>query len=135
MTQVTVISDEVRTLEASPTGERILVEPGRLGAAIGWELKAEGLCRDEICVPVRDPASLRVGDDLDLKAVADALARPIVVDAGAGLAAMALPAEQRRQALTSLVAPSFTLPDLDGTAHRLEEWADRKRLLVAFSSW
>jgi hypothetical protein len=135
MTQVTVISDEVRTLEASPTGERILVEPGRLGAAIGWELKPEGLCRDEICVPLRDPASLRVGDDLDLKAVADALARPIVVDAGAGLAAMALPAEQRRQALTSLVAPSFTLPDLDGAAHRLEEWADRKRLLVAFSSW
>ena len=34
-----------------------------------------------------------------------------------------------------LVAPSFALPDLDGNLHALEEWHDRKKLLVAFASW
>jgi hypothetical protein len=33
------------------------------------------------------------------------------------------------------VAPSFELADLDGKLHALEEWHDRKKLLVAFASW
>jgi hypothetical protein len=49
--------------------------------------------------------------------------------------AVALPAEQRRQALDSLEAPPFTLPDLGGAAHQLEEWRGTKKLLVAFASW
>jgi hypothetical protein len=37
--------------------------------------------------------------------------------------------------LTDRHAPAFTLPDLDGTPHSLEEWDDRKKLLFAFASW
>ena len=58
-----------------------------------------------------------------------------MVDADARLASIALPAEERRRALDSLVAPSFELADLNGQLHRLEEWHGRKRLLVAFASW
>ena len=52
-----------------------------------------------------------------------------------GVAAVALDGQTRRCALTELVAPSFELPDLDGNLHTLEEWHDRKKLLVAFASW
>jgi hypothetical protein len=135
MPEVTIISDEVRAVEASAVGGRLLVSPERLGAAIGWELKPEGLCRDDTCVPVRDRATLLVDGDLDLGAVADALRRPVVIDAEAGIAAIALDAEGRRQALDALHAPPFILDDLDGNAHSLEEWAGLKKLLVAFSSW
>ena len=73
--------------------------------ALGWTLKPEGLCRDDTCVPVRDRDALFVGEQLDLAAVADALGRPIVVDADAGIVAVALDQEQRRAALESLTAP------------------------------
>jgi hypothetical protein len=135
MPQVTIISDQVRTVDALSGEGRILVAPDRLHDALGWELKPEGLCQGDTCVPVRDTSSLLAGLDLDLAAVASVLGRPAVIDAEAGMAAVALDAEGRRQALDDLQAPSFTLNDLDGNAHRLEEWSGRKKLLVAFSSW
>ena len=135
MAQATIISDDVRTVEGSRSGDRLLVAPEQLRAAIGWELKAQGLCRDEVCVPVRDRAVLFAGGALDVAAVAAALGRPAVVDAEAGIAAVALDAEGRHQALDQLRAPPFTLADLDGGTHRLEEWHGRKKLLVAFASW
>ena len=133
--EVTVISDDVRTLEGSAADNRLLVDPAKLPDALGWELKPEGLCRDDVCVPVRDRAGLFVGDELDLEAVGAALGRPVVVDADARVAAVALDGEARRRALTELTAAPFTLPDLDGTLHALEEWHNQKKLLVAFASW
>ena len=131
----TVISDQTRTVGAVCEGDRVLLDPQQLPDAIGWELKPEGLCRDDVCVPVRDQTRLMHGDRLDIAAVASALGRPAVVDSAAGLAAVALPSEQRRQALDGLEAPPFTLSDLNGNAHGLDEWRGRKKLLVAFASW
>ena len=105
-----------------------------LVAAIGWELKPEGLCRDDVCVPVRDRASLGDGGRLELAAVAEALDRPFALDAATGVAAIGEPRAARRQTLGGRAAP-FTLPDLDGGLHSLEEWRGRKKLLVAFASW
>jgi len=58
-----------------------------------------------------------------------------VVDADAGIVAIALDQEQRRAALESLAAPDVTLRDLDGVEHSLSDWRGKKRLLHAFSSW
>jgi len=134
MTIAVIISDEARSADVEIIGDRLTLDPAGLLGALGWELKAEGLCRDDVCVPLRD-AALFVGDRLDVAAVAAALGRPAVVDADANLAAVALPAEQRRRALDSLKAPPFTLNDLDGTPHALAEWEGKKKLLLAFSSW
>jgi hypothetical protein len=131
----TIITEETHTVDASVDDGRLLIDPSDLPDALGWELKPEGLCRDDICVPVRDRSALFVGDRVDVAAVANALGRPAVVDAAAALAAIALPSEERRRALNEQHAPAFTLPDLDGTPHSLEEWQGRKKLLVAFSSW
>ena len=135
MTPVTIIAENTTTVDAHIEGERVLVSPSSLTTALGWTLKAEGLCRDDVCVPVRDRDALRSGALLDVAAVASALGRQSVVDADAGLVAVALGAEQRRDALQMLVAPDFELPDLDGAPHTLSEWRGKKRLLHAFSSW
>ena len=135
MPNVTIISDDTRTVDASVSAGRILLDSDRLPDALGWELKPEGLCRGDSCVPVRDRAALFVGEQLDLAQVAHALGRPAVIDAEAGLAVVALPSEQRRRALDDLVAPAFTLDDLDGNPHTLDEWRGKKKLLVAFASW
>jgi hypothetical protein len=133
--QAIILSEDVRTVEASADGDRLLLDPALLPEALGWELKPEGLCRDEICVPVRHPSALIVDGKLDVAAVASALDRAAVVDAEAGIAAVALASEQRQLALDGLQAPAFRLADLDGVSHHLEEWRGKKKLLVALASW
>jgi hypothetical protein len=138
MATVTVIADDVTTVEARIDGERVLIEPDALPTTIGWTLEPQGLCHGDTCVPVRDRSALLVDGQVDLVAAAAALRRPVVVetaDAGRAYLAIALPAEERRRALRELEAPDVTLPDLDGTPHSLSEWHGRKRLLQAFSSW
>ena len=136
MVDVTVISDETRAVDADVSDGRILVDPAQLPGALGWELKPEGLCRGDVCVPVRDPAEpLRRRPRSTSRRWAPrsggrSWSTPTRVSR-----AVALDGETRRRALNELVAPSFELPDLDGNLHALEEWHDRKKLLVAFASW
>jgi peroxiredoxin len=137
MTQITIIDSDVRTVDAIADQARgtFLIDVDLLPRALGWELKPSGLCQRDTCVPVVDVDALKVGDRLDLVSVARALGRPVVVDADAGLVAVALPAELRRQALEELRAPAFELPGVDGDVHRLHEWIGLKKVLVTFSSW
>ena len=136
MTPVTIIAEDTTTVDAHIEGERVLVSPSSLTTALGWTLKPEGLCRDDVCVPVRDRDALRSGELLDVAAVASALGRPSVVDADAGLVAVALGRRAApRRARRCWWPPTSTLPDLDGTPHTLSEWRGKKRLLHAFSSW
>jgi hypothetical protein len=131
----TIITEDARTIDAVFDAGRVLIDPAALPDAIGWELKAEGLCRDDVCVPVRDRAGLFAGDALDVVSVANVLGRPIAVDDDAQLVAIALPSEQRRTALKAHQAPAFALPDLDGVVHSLEEWRGRKKVLIAWATW
>jgi hypothetical protein len=133
--QATIVTDEICTVDAVADGDRVLIDPAVLPDALGWEWRAEGLCRGNVCVPVRDRERLLVDARLDIAAVAGALGRLAVVDANAGIAAIALPGEARREALHEHHAPAFTLSDLDGVEHQLEEWRGTKKLLVAFASW
>jgi hypothetical protein len=133
--QATIVTNETRTVDAVVDGDRLLIDPEALPAALDWELKPEGLCRENVCVPVRDRESLFVGARLDVGAVAGALGRLAVIDTGAAIAAIAQPKEGRRAALRDHHAPAFTLADLDGVEHSLAEWRGTKKLLVAFASW
>jgi peroxiredoxin len=137
VTQITIITDRVATVDglADPVRGSFLIDPADLIVALGWELKPSGLCKGDVCVPVRDSDALRVGERLDLSAAMEAVGEPSVVDLDAGIMAIALSAERRRRALRELDAPDFTLSDLDGAMHSLSDWAGRKRLLVTFSSW
>ena len=135
MPELTIIDENVHTVSGTIDGDRLLVDPAGFHDALGWELKPEGLCRGDVCVPVADPAALTADGRLDVAAVAAALGRPVVVDAGAGIAAMGLATDERRRALDGLEAPDFSLPDLEGAAHRLGDFQGKKKLLVTFASW
>ena len=123
MASVTIIADDISTVEATVADGRILLEPGQLPGALGWTLKPEGLCRDDVCVPVRDRAALFHDGRLDLAAVADALGR---LRGGRrrrrDRRGRARRASSDASALQLLTAPDFELADLDGTRHRLSEW-------------
>lgn len=135
MTTITVLGDEVATTTGEWADGRPLIEPDGLTAAVGWTLKPEGLCRDDQCVLVGDGSAIKVGDKLDLAAVAVALDQPTVVDPDTSVVVLGQPNATRRAALRDRQAPDFVLADLDGVDRSLSDHAGKKRLLVAFSSW
>jgi hypothetical protein len=106
-----------------------------LPAALGWELKPEGLCRAGICVPVRNATDLVDADGVDLAALARLLGRPLALDVEERAAYLGTAAAERAAQLATLQAPDFTLPDLAGRPHSLSEQRGKKVLLVAYASW
>ena len=101
----------------------------------GWQLKPEGLCIAEICVPVRDAKSLTNQTQIDLVEFARVTNQNIVVDQQRKVAALGEHADTRSEAMTSLDAPDFRLPDIHGRQVSFSDFNRRKRLLLAWSSW
>jgi len=97
-------------------------------AGTGWEIKPEGACMGDICVPL-PPA-----DGFDLRATAETLRMALVHDADAGLWALG-PASLGSRALASADAPDLSLPDLDGNEFRLSSLRGQKAVLVAWAPY
>ena len=129
--------DEGREVAAAATvqGDSVRIRAGELANAIGWRLKAQGLCRGDVCVPVRDRAALETAEGIDLAALARLLDRPFVMDADAAIGVLGAAAADRADRLASTEAPDFTLPDLHGRLHSLRDQRGKKTLLVAWASW
>jgi len=122
----------VSALEA---GSDIWLEPDAVADVLGWTLRDEGLCRGDVCVPVRDRAALVRGRRIGLAPLAALLGRPLAVDSEGGVAVIGAAAADRAAALRGGVAPDFTLPDLQGRSHTLSHHRGSKVLFVAYASW
>jgi hypothetical protein len=122
-------------VEARVEGERVLLSPDAVRDALGWELHEGTLCNDAMCVPLPAASSLASGGALDLSELARVLDRPLALDVGEGAAYLGASARERADALSSLIAPDFTLPDLAGRRHSLAEQRGQKVLLVVWASW
>jgi hypothetical protein len=132
----TILEDGRSTnVDARIDGGRILVSPSDLERALGWTLKPQGLCRDEICMPVPPGSNVVEDGNVDLEAFADLLGRPLASDVEGGAAFLGESAASRRAAMKGCVAPDFTLPDLSGRTHSLGDYRGRKALLIAWASW
>jgi hypothetical protein len=127
-----------RTVAAEVDGGRVRFAVDALGDTTGWTLEDQGLCHGDVCVPVRGRA---VADDagmVDLVTFAKLVGLPLAleVDAPDGpVAVLAERSEARTAAISSGMAPDFTLPDLDGNPVSLHDFDRRKRLLLAWASW
>ena len=134
--EITILDGaDATSVQAAVVGDAVFVDPDSLTDAIGWQLKPEGLCRGDVCVPVRDHAALTTDRGVDLSAVAAALDKPAVVDPEAGVVGLGTAVAERRATWSNGLAPEFTLPDLGGTPHSLSDFRDQKVLLVAWASW
>jgi hypothetical protein len=106
-----------------------------LAGALGWELKPQGFCKDDLCYPVPPSSRAVTADGVDLARFAELIGRPLALDAGEGAGYLGVAAAVRAAQLASLEAPDFTLPDRDGRLHRLSDHRGKKILLATYGSW
>lgn len=109
-------------------------EPARFASETGWDVKPEGACRGDICVPLPDEAR-RSDGTLDVVVVAESLGMPLVRDEEHGLWALGPASVPMGRALPTATAPDLELPDRDGNPFRLSSLQGQKVLLVAWASW
>ena len=128
---------DTRLPRATADGDALWLTRDELELATGWLWKAQGLCRDEICMPIPRSSGrpLIDGDRLDAAGLWRAIGWPVVHDRSGDLWVLGEGAALRANALTSLEAPDFELPDLDGRPHRLSDYRGQKVFLITWASW
>ncbi len=115
------------------TFDRLDLTPTEFERISGWEIKPEGACQDEVCVPLppiaRDPEGR-----IDVAVVAHRLGMPLAHDEAHGLWALG-PRSGNRSVLDSTQMPELVLQDFDGGAFDLARVRGRKVVLMAWASW
>ena len=139
MTTVTMVYEgSIVSAAAEPADEDLWLAPAALHASTGLELTAAGFCRGSICIaipPERRTEFVRGDGDLNLAALARLRGQAVVHDDERRVWAFGAPPEARAANRSSLEAPEFTLPDLDGRLHSLSDARGRKAVLIAWASW
>ena len=138
------------TVLTETSGIEIAVQPGEshskdelwlssvdTAAITGWSMKPEGFCKDDICVPTPSGEADRFvqGDAINVSAFWDLMGKPAVRSANADVWLLGEGASLRNNALLSLEAPDFTLPDLDGKLHSFSDYRGKCVLLITWASW
>jgi hypothetical protein len=109
--------------------ERLDADPQELALRTGWEIRPEGACKADRCVPLPDSAPAIV----DVRVLAERLGMALVRDEEHGV--WALGPESGGHALLSAELPEIELPDRHGRPFSLRSLRGTKVLLVAWASW
>ena len=142
----TVIFDDVATkVTAAPAAllgsDDLWITLADLKSATGFVVKPQGICRGELCFPIpkarRNAFLSRQGRVtwFNLSEFASLVKQPAAMDKQNAVWYFGpRPAEQNGY-LQSLLAPDFTLPDMNGRKHSLKEFRGKKVLLITWASW
>jgi AhpC/TSA family len=149
--RATVVYDDVAT-EINPAqmedaSGQLWITTADLTRATRFEVKPQGVCRDELCFPLpkaRQQEFLRKNGDgnnkaagktwFNLTAFAALVHQSVAHDDAQSMWYFGLRSDQH-QRLASLRAPDFTLPDMNGNMHSLSDYRGKKVFLVTWASW
>ena len=140
---ITVLHDQHETPlpSAQAHGDELWLDGPEIEQATGWAWKPQGLCHGDTCVPLPPGADAAGGGGmvrdgrLDLAAMWRYTGQPVVHDVSTGTWVFGTGAMQRGAALTTLEAPDFALPDLEGHLHHLSSFRGRRVFLATWASW
>ena len=111
--------------------ESLIVSRAEFHAGTGWELKPEGACKGDVCIPLVEPPE---GDSVDIASMAGQMGLPLVADEKHAVWSIG-PDAIDSKTLVSAEAPPLTLPDLDGNPFELASLRGQKVLMVAWSPY
>ena len=100
----------------------------RFAAGTGWQIKPQGACKGEVCVPLAPSAGF------DLVATAERLRMALVADERTGIWALG-PESLGDRSLVSATAPELVLDDLTGRTFRLSSLRGQKIVLVSWAPY
>lgn len=140
--RATIVYDDTATdlANAREDAGQLWITTADLKRATRFEVKPQGVCRDELCFPLPKARQQEFVHKtptvtwFNMTAFADLVHQPVAHDAALSTWYFGLRSDQRQQ-LSSLQAPNFTLPDLQGKPHRLSDFRGKKILLVTWASW
>ncbi len=93
--------------------ESLWIRKRDLRSVNGFEVKPQGACRDDICIPI--PKTMTRGEHFDLTAFARKAGQAVVADTGARVWSFGEIQALRGGFLHSRVAPDVTVPDRAGS--------------------
>jgi hypothetical protein len=124
-------------LSETGPGTDLLINPQELSEINGFELKPEGACYADMCIPLND--QIKVTQDgkqwFNLTAFADLLEQPYVCDAETNVWSFAEIPLKRDNMMVNGMAPDFEIPDRQGNVVRMADFKGKKALIVTWSSW
>lgn len=106
--------------------ERLDVDREHFRLGTGWEIKPEGACKGDVCVPLPG--------EFDVTSVAARLGMALVHDEEQGVWALG-PESLSAHALVTAQAPDLVLDDIDGNEFHLSSLRGQKVVLVAWAPY
>ena len=98
-----------------------------------FEVKPQGACRADLCVPI--PKDMRRGEFFNLTAFAKKMGQPVVADIDARVWSFGEIQALRGTFLEHRMAPDFVVPDRTGRPVRLSQFRGKKLLVMTWASW
>jgi hypothetical protein len=105
---------------------QLAIDAQTFQAETGWEIKPEGACKGEVCVPL--------AGEFELSSTAERLGMALVHDEEHDLWALG-PESVNGRALVTAKAPDLVLCDLDGKEFELSSLRGQKVLIVSWAPY
>lgn len=123
--------------EALAGVEGLLIKPEDLPRVNGFELKPEGACYQDMCIPLSDRFFVEQDGRqwFDLTAFADLIEQPYVADVDERVWSFAEIPAKRESMMLDAMAPDFEVTDRQGNVLHLSDFRGKKTLVVTWSSW
>ena len=118
---------------ATADADTLWIQKTDLPSINGFELKPQGACREEICIPI--PRPMMRGEQFNLTAFAERVGQRVVADRAERVWSFGEIPVVRGAFLESRIAPDFTVPDRKGRPVRLSQFRGKKALVVTWASW
>jgi hypothetical protein len=121
-------------ISADPApGSALWVQKADLPAINGFELKPQGACRADVCIPI--PRAMTRGNTFNLTAFAQRVGQRVVAEPASRAWSFGEIPVVRGAYLESRMAPDVAVPDRKGRTVRLSPFRGKKVLLVTWASW
>ena len=104
-----------------------------LPAVNGFELKPQGACRADLCIPI--PKDMVRGEFFNLSAFAKKAGQPVVAEPSARVWSFGEMQALGGGLANSRIAPDFEVPDRLGRPVHLAGFRGKKALVITWASW
>lgn len=125
------------TLDETGEGDELLIRPEDLPAVNGFELKPEGACFADLCIPIKDDLLVEQNGRqwFNLTAFANLLEQQCVADIESRVWSFAEIPAKCENMMVNAMAPDFEIEDRQGNVIRMADFKGKKALIVTWSSW